>query len=138
MPHIARTVTMEEWGVLHHCRDLIHDRDTTYSQSFRAIIESGQVKTIRRPAHSPHLNAYAERWARSVQEDSVSTLMLFGEGRVRRARQHDRAHDHAERHHQGTGTVLRCPQMMQSPREEPGLCRERLGGLLRYYHRQVA
>jgi putative transposase len=138
MQQIARTVTMEEWGVLHHCRDLIHDRDPTYTQSFRAIIESGQVQTIRRPAHSPHLNAYAERWVRSVKEDCVSKLMLFGEGSLRRALQHDRAHDHAERHHQGKGTVLRCPQMTQSPREEPGPCRERHGGLLRDSHRQAA
>lgn len=138
MPHIARNVTMEAWGVLHHCRDLIHDRDTKYSQSFRAIIESGQVQTIRLPAHSPHLNAYAERWVRSVQEDCVSKLILFGEGLVRRALQNDLAPNHVERNHPGQGNVLLFPQMTQSPREEPVPCHERLGGLLRYDHRQAA
>jgi len=138
MQQIARNVTMEEWGVLHNCRYLIRDRDTKYSQSFRAIIELGQVKTIRLPAHSPHLNAYAERWVRSVQEECVSKLILFGEGSVRRALQNYLAHYHAERNHQGKGTVLLFPQMTQSTREEPVQGRERLGGLLRYYHRQAA
>jgi len=138
MQHIARNFTMEEWGFLHNCRYLIHDRDTKYTQSSRAIIESSQVQTIRRPAHSPNLNAYAERWVRSVKEECVSKLILFGEGSLRRARQNYLAHDHAERNHQSKGTVLRCPQMTQSPREEPVQCRERLGGLLRDSHRPAA
>jgi hypothetical protein len=115
---------MDEGGVLHHCLDLIHDRNTTYTPLFRTIIESGQLHTISRPAHSPHLNADAERGGRSVQDDSVSKLMLFGEGRVRRARQKYRGHDHPEQTHQGTGNVLLFPQMPHSPREEPVPCRE--------------
>jgi transposase InsO family protein len=138
MQQIARNVTMEEWGFLHKCRYLIHDRDTKYTQSFRAIIESGQVQTMRLPAHSPHLNAYAERWVRSVKEECLSKLILFGEGSLRRALQNYLAHYHAERNHQGKGNVLLFPQMTQSPREEPVQCRERLGGLLRDYHRQAA
>lgn len=138
MQQIARNVTMEEWGFLHKCRYLIHDRDTKYTQSFRAIIESGQVQTMSLPAHSPNLNAYAERWVRSVKEECLSKLILFGEGSLRRALQNYLAHYHAERNHQGKGNVLLFPQMTQSPREEPVQCRERLGGLLRYYHRQAA
>ena len=138
MQQIARNVTMEEWGFLHKCRYLIHDRDTKYTQSFRAIIESGQVQTMRLPAHSPNLNAYAERWVRSVKEECLSKLILFGEGSLRRALQNYLAHYHAERNHQGKGNVLLFPQMTQSPREEPVQCRERLGGLLRDYHRQAA
>ena len=106
MQQIARNLTMEEWGFLHNCRYLIHDRDTKYTQSFRAIIESGQVQTIRLPAHSPNLNAYAERWVRSVKEECLSKLILFGEGSLRRALQNYLAHYHAERNHHGKGNVL--------------------------------
>src|SRR3979411_1503348 len=65
----ARNVTMEGCGTLRDCRYLLHDRDTKYTISFRAIIESGRVKTLALPARSPNLNAYAERWVRPVKEE---------------------------------------------------------------------
>ena len=46
MQQMARNVTMEECGVLRDCRYLLHDRVTKYSQSFRAIIASGQVEPL--------------------------------------------------------------------------------------------
>src|SRR3972149_2882876 len=61
------------------------DRDTKYTHSFQAIIESGQVKTLPLPARSPNLNAYAERWVRSVKEKCLSKIILFGERSLRRA-----------------------------------------------------
>jgi putative transposase len=69
MRQIARNVTMEGYGTLRDCRYLLHDRDTKYTQSFRAIIVSGQVEPLVLPARSPNLNAYAERWVRSVKEE---------------------------------------------------------------------
>ena len=66
MKQIARNVTMDEWGFLDNCRYLIHDRDAKYCQSFRDIIESGDVKTLRLPARCPNLNAFAERRVKSV------------------------------------------------------------------------
>ena len=67
MKQIARNVTMEGCGTLRDCRYLLHDRDTKYTQSFRAIIVSGRVEPLVLPARSPNLNAYAERWVRSVK-----------------------------------------------------------------------
>jgi hypothetical protein len=64
-------VTMEGCGALQDCRYLLHDRDAKYTQSFRAIIASGQVEPLALPARSPNLNAYAERWVRSVSEGGV-------------------------------------------------------------------
>ena len=37
------------------------------------------------PARSPNLNAYAERWVRSVKEEYLSKVVLFGERSLRRA-----------------------------------------------------
>jgi putative transposase len=62
MKQMARNVTMSEWGFLTNCRYLIHDRDTKYTESFRAILKTAQVECIRLPARSPNLNAYSERW----------------------------------------------------------------------------
>ena len=47
MKQIARNVTMEGCGVLRDCSYLLHDRDTKYTQSFRAIIASGGVNRSR-------------------------------------------------------------------------------------------
>src|SRR6202521_3822322 len=79
MQQMARNVTMEGWGFLANCRYLLHDRDTKYTQSFRAIIEAGHVTTLPLPAHSPNLNAYAERWVKSIKDECLSKLILFGE-----------------------------------------------------------
>jgi len=52
---------------------------------FRDIIESGDVKTLPLPARSPNLNAFSERWVKSVKDDCLSKLILFGEASLRRA-----------------------------------------------------
>ena len=69
MRQMVRNVTMEVCGALRNCRHLLRDRDTKYTQSFRAIIASGQVEPLVLPVRSPNLNAYAERWVRSVKEE---------------------------------------------------------------------
>jgi putative transposase len=138
MQQMARNVTMDEWGILNGCRYLLHDRDTKYTESFRAIIKAGEVKPVALPARSPNLNAYSERWVNSVKEECLSRLILFGEGTLRRALQHYLAHYHQERNHQGKENVLLFPQVRASHSANPVQCRERLGGLLRYYHREAA
>ena len=75
MRQMARNVTMEGCGALRDCRYLLHDCDTKYTQSFRAIIASGQVEPLVLPARSPNLNAYAERWVRSVKEECLSKVV---------------------------------------------------------------
>jgi hypothetical protein len=140
MEQQARNATMEEWGFLRDCRYLLHDRDTKFCASFRELIESGSVETIRLPARSPNLNAFAERWVRSVKEECLSRLILFGERSLRRALQHYVAHYHEERNHQGKENLILFPKQTESRRkkEEAVRCRERLGGLLKYYEREAA
>jgi transposase InsO family protein len=138
MEQIARNVTMEGCGMLRDCRYLLHDRDSKYTQSFRAIIASGQVEPLMLPARSPNLNAYAERWVRSVKEECLSKVILFGERSLRRALKEYIEHYHAERNHQGKGNVLLFPRDRNAHRRRPVQCHERLGGLLRYYHREAA
>ena len=129
--------TRYQLGDLAAYREL-HDRDTKYTISFRAIIESGGVKTLPLPARSPNLNAYAERWVKSVKDECLSKIILFGERSLRRALSEYVEHYHAERNHQGKSNVLLFRRVTQTRREEPVQCRERLGGLLRYYHQEAA
>jgi hypothetical protein len=137
MKQIARNVTMDDCGALRDCRYLLHDRDTKFTRSFRVIIGSGRVEPLA-PAHSPNLNAYAERWVRSVKEECLSKVILFGERSLRRALSNYVEHFHAERNHQGKGNVLLFPRATDRHREGQVRCRERLGGLLRYYHQEAA
>jgi putative transposase len=138
MKQIARNATMDDCGALRDCRYLLHDRDTKFTRSFRAIIASGRVDPRALPARSPNLNAYAERWVRSVKEECLSKVILFGESSLRRVLSTYVDHFHAERNHQGKGNVLLFPRVNDRQREGPVRCRERLGGLLRYYHREAA
>ena len=140
MKQMARNVTMDEWGFLGNCRYLNHDRDTKYCESFRNIIESGDVKTLPLPARSPNLNAFSERWVKSVKDDCLSKLILFGETSLRHALREYLAHYHAERNHQGKSNVLLFPTAKQTVDRVDGPvgCKERLGGLLKYYHREAA
>ena len=131
---------MDGWGFLEGRRYLIHDRDTEFTRAFQRILQSGGVETVVLPARSPNLNAYAERWVRSVKDDCLSRLILFGEASLRRALREYQAHYHHERNHQGKGNVLLFPSTKTAPPEPDAAvrCQERLGGLLKYYHRAVA
>jgi hypothetical protein len=72
---------------------------------FREALEAGSVKPLALPPRSPNLNAYAERWVRSVKEECLAKLILLGEGSLRRALCHYKAHYHEERNHQGKDNV---------------------------------
>src|SRR5215813_7594836 len=117
MQQMARNVTMEGCGILRDCRCLLHDRDTKYTRSFRAIIASRQVEPLTLPARCPNLNAYAERWVRSVKEECLSKVILLGECSLRRALKEYVEHYHVERNHQGKGNVLLFPRDTDIPHE---------------------
>src|SRR3984893_18490242 len=140
MEQIGRCATQETWGYLRSCRYVLHDRDTKFCASFRSALASGGVKTIPLPAQSPNLNAFAERWVRSVKQECLSKLILFGEGQLSRVLTEYSRHYHSERNHQGKGNKLLLPRPAppESLRAGTIRCRQRLGGLLKYYHVEAA
>src|SRR5512145_2925869 len=85
MVQVARNGTMEAWGFLSPGQYLIHDRDGKYCPAFQHIIDGAGITRVPLPPQSPNLNAYAERWVRSVKEECLSGLILFGEHSLRRA-----------------------------------------------------
>jgi putative transposase len=87
MVQIARNVTMEEWGFLEPGQYLIHDRDTKFCAAFQRSIDEAGIERVVLPPRSPNLNAYAERWVRSVKDEALSRLILFGEASLRHALQ---------------------------------------------------
>ena len=83
MVQVARNVTMEEWGFLSPGQYLIHDRDTKCSAAFQHLIDEAGVERVVLPPRSPNLNAYAERWIRSIKDEALSRMVLFGEDSLR-------------------------------------------------------
>ena len=137
MTQVARNITMADIGFLVDHRYLIHDRDGKYCPAFDATLRDGGVTPVRLPPRSPNLNAHAERWVRSVKDDCLSKLILFGEPALRAALRTYTEHFHGERNHQGKENLLLFPRE-EIGRTGPVRCRERLGGLLKFYHRAAA
>ena len=137
MEQVARNATMESTGYLKGCRYLLHDRDKKFCREFRETLAAGGVKCTPLPARSPNLNSHAERWVRSIKEECLSKLILFGETSLRRVVSNYLEHFHHERNHQGKGNLLLFPDpALRDPAPRAAVrCRERLGGLLKYYSR---
>ncbi len=96
------------------------------------------VKTVKLPAKSQNLNAFAERWVKSVKDECLSKLILFGERSLRLALNQYVTHHHHERNHQGKDNLLLFPSIEQTNQEDgPVCCRERLGELLKFYYRKA-
>ena len=138
MEQMARNLTDPVDGCLRRARSLIHDRDPLDTRGCGEILEGGGVQPIRLPPKSPNLNAYAERFVRSMKEECLSRVVPLGEGHLRLLVGEYVDHDHRERNHQGLDN-----QLLQRPPPPVSLAadvqrRERLGGLLNFYHREAA
>lgn len=93
---------------------------------------STQVRLCIRTPELP-LNAYAERFVRSIRQECLSRIILFGKGLLRRAIDKYLAHYSTERNHQGIGHELIDGE--PSSRQGRVECSERLGGQLKHYRR---
>ena len=134
---MARNASDETLGFLRQQPYVLHDRDTKFCASLRSILTTGGVQALTLPPRSPNLNAFAERWVRSVKQECLSKLILFGEGSLKRALAEFAQHYHSERNHQGKDNVLLFPSPddIRTATNASVRCIERLGGLLRYYCR---
>ena len=135
---VARNFSDAEEGFLTGKRYLIHDRDPLFTAEFLEILKSSGVQSLQLPPCSPNLNAYAERFVRTIKESCLERIILFGEGSLRKAIQELVEHYHRERNHQGLGNRLIAQEEPQGRSDGAIQCRQRLGGMLNYYYRQAA
>jgi putative transposase len=118
---------------------LIHDRDTKFTAQFDGLIESAGTIVKKPTAKSPNMNAFAERWAQTVQVECLDHFVVLGEDHLRYIINEYVDYFNTERPHQAMNN---CP--LTAPAETPALaegkilCRERLGGMLRHYYRKAA
>jgi transposase InsO family protein len=135
MTQIARNLTDAGDGILSGKRYLIHDRDPLFTTEFLEMLADAGVKSVKLPPRSPNLNAYAERFVRSIKESCLEQIILFGEESLRRAIQNFVAHYHRERNHQGLANRLICPEPSHLTNTGVVQRSQRLGGMLNYYYR---
>jgi len=135
---VARNMTDAEVGFLRGKRYLLMDRDGKFSELFRRTLQAVGVKPVRLPPRSPNLNANIERFMRSLKEECLDRMIFFGEKSLQAATVSYVDHFLREPNHQGMDNRLLIPGREVGEKAGEVMCRERLGGLLRYYYRQAA
>ena len=137
MSQVARNLTGGDCE-LENARYLIHDRDTKYTTQFDAIMQTSGINPIKLLPMSPNLNAFAERWVKSVKSEILEKQVLFGKKSLQYVLREYVAHYHKERNHQGLDNTIPFPSDKVGNIQGNIKCNERLGGLLKYYYRDAA
>lgn len=138
MKRMAKNLTDPYDGFLLGTRYLLMDRDGKFCPKFRELLENEGVNCVRLPPRSPNLTPHIERFMRTIKQECLLKMIFFGENSLRKAIKVFLVHYHEERNHQGLENKL------IEPGDEVGrvagkvACRERLGGMLRYYYREAA
>ena len=137
MTQVARNLTDARDGFLRGMPDVSLDRDPLYTGTFRAAATGRRRETLRVPARRPNLNAFAERCVSSVKAECLERIVPLGEAHLRTAVAAFVHHYHEERPHQGLANELIAPKTTLMG-TGPVRCRERIGGVLRFYYRDAA
>ncbi len=135
---VGRNLTDPIDGFLFEKRFCLMDRDAKFTTAFRRMLAGAGIEPVRLPPRSPNLNAWIEKFMRSIKSECLDRMIFFGEDSLRRAVREYVAHYHAERNHQGLGNAIIAPLPVPTKALGRVRCRERLGGVLRYYHREAA
>src|SRR5713101_3287159 len=138
MQQCALQLTDPFEGFLLGKRYLIHDRDTKFTQAFNGLLKDSGMESLPLPPRSPNLHAHCERFVRSIKEEALAQMVMLGERALSYAIQQYLAHYHHERNHQGLDNQLIAREEEVGCQTGHVVRRERLGGLLSYYHREAA
>src|SRR5262249_1359411 len=135
------SIQMAEWGL--PARFLLLDHDAKFTGAFDSVFEADGTEVKRVGPVAPNLNAYAERYAQTLRKECLDHFLVLGENHLRHLLREWGAPSLDERPPQAKGTAPLSvadagePVTLPFPSGEI-VCRARLGGLLRHYHRQAA
>lgn len=134
----ARNLAIEDR--LENVRFLLHDRDTKFLGPFDQIMRSEGVSVIKTPIRAPKANAVAERWVRTVREECLDRVLVFGRRQLEQVVREYVAHYNGERPHRSL--ELAAPagsaQTRASPPSSEIRRRDVLGGLIHEYYAAAA
>jgi transposase len=89
-------------------RFLLRDRDCKYTSSFDSVFTAEGIRVIRTPIQAPKVNAFAERWVRTVRRECLDWMIIAGRRHLEKVLAEYVDHYNAKRPHRGLG--LRVPQ----------------------------
>ena len=138
MKQVDRNLTDGSAGFLNSYRYLLQNRASLFGAEFWMILQAAEVASVRLPARSPNLNAFAERFVRSLKESCLDRSVLIGEASLQRATTQFVLHYHQQRNHQGLDNRIIRPEFNPLPATGTIRRRKRLGGMLNYYNREAA
>ncbi len=137
MQQMGRNLTDCYDGFLNDIGYLLLDRDTKFFP-FCGVLESTNTQVTLLPPKSPNLNAFIERYMRSMKDDCLNRMIFFGEKPLRRALTEFEEYYHTERNHQGLENNIIDFKGQSGSTIGAVQRRERLGGMLSYYYRDAA
>lgn len=117
---------------------IIRDRDGKFTEAFDAIFASLGIEVLKSAPQAPRMNAYAERFVRTVRAECTDRMLIAGERHLQTVLREFVDHYNSGRSHQGAGLDLRAPNdpdnVIPFP-ASPGRIhrRQRLGGLISEY-----
>jgi len=136
MEQVARNLTDYEDGFLAGKRFLIIERDSIFSPAFKSIVAGSGVEILLTAYQAPNMNARAERFIRSIKSECLGQMIFVGQRSLDQAIKEFVEHHHEERSHQGIGNrLVNRAEPQSGGRVE---VKDRLGGVLSYYHRRAA
>ncbi len=119
---------------------LIPDRDAKFCGPFDEVFRTEGFGVVRTPNRAPQANAFAERWVRTVRQECLDDVLVWGRGHLERVLRDYVHHYNAERPHRGLR--LDRPIRRPTPTSTGGggtvERRDRLGGLIHEYFRRAA
>ena len=130
----ARNLAIEQR--LHRARFLLHDRDAKFSGPFDELVRSEGVRLIKTPVRAPQANAVAERWVRSVRNECLDHVLVFGRRHLEQILRGYVTHYNTERPHRSLALAAPAGKPHQT-RGSPlaGIRRrEVVGGLIHEYY----
>jgi len=98
---VCRNLTDTEDGFLKDASHLIVDCDTSFIAMREFLAQNTETKVVLLPAKSPNLNAYMERWFRSLKSECLDRMIFFRRKSLEDAVCEYVEHYHAESNHHG-------------------------------------
>jgi len=106
---LARNLAGELEEAGHRFTRLIRDRDLKFTAAFDAVFGSIGISVLPAAPQAPRMNAYAERFVRTVRAECTDRMLIAGEHHPRAILSEYMRHYNTGRSHQGDGMGLRAP-----------------------------
>ena len=119
-------------------RYLIRDRDSKFTSSFDAVFTSEGCTIVLTPPKAPRANSIAERWIRSIRNESLDHILIFNEAHLMSVVREYTDYYNERRSHQGLDQHIPMMSIPSSDNKGPVRCRNVLGGVIRDHYRQAA